>query len=291
MVSEPLTPDPADEQAHPAGDEPLWSESWYFDFADPQQNFRRVGAAGADAQREHDVDQRSAVRTGIADDRTVDFHGTGAIELNLEATDPCGLHRCRARDRSGYDDPAALLRGNRAGPSRRRWTWSRTTAGFRTVPDHTAIRDPVHGVRDRDRRRPRFRARRRARTARSLLGCARLVVDGLGVERSGSRRRHPCSRSISDTGAPPSASVTCNSQVSRSSNYRRSARERSPTTAYRCQPSSPSPAELDRDHRGPRACAGAADVTGRAYQPFSAAWVSVTTADGRTVSAGWNGTK
>ena len=36
-AAEPLTPAAADEGAHPAGDEPLWSESWYFDFADAQQ--------------------------------------------------------------------------------------------------------------------------------------------------------------------------------------------------------------------------------------------------------------
>jgi len=37
VVAEPLTPTAADEQAHPATGEPLWSESWYLDFADPGQ--------------------------------------------------------------------------------------------------------------------------------------------------------------------------------------------------------------------------------------------------------------
>ncbi len=37
VVAEPLTPVADDEGAHPADDEPLWNESWYFDFADPRQ--------------------------------------------------------------------------------------------------------------------------------------------------------------------------------------------------------------------------------------------------------------
>jgi hypothetical protein len=32
-----LIPDPVDEGAHEPGDEPLWNESWYWDFADPEQ--------------------------------------------------------------------------------------------------------------------------------------------------------------------------------------------------------------------------------------------------------------
>ena len=32
-----LVPDPADEGPHPPGEEPLWNESWYWDFADPDQ--------------------------------------------------------------------------------------------------------------------------------------------------------------------------------------------------------------------------------------------------------------
>ena len=37
-VPEPLQPNADDEGAHPPTDEPLWNESWYFDFADPAQN-------------------------------------------------------------------------------------------------------------------------------------------------------------------------------------------------------------------------------------------------------------
>ena len=38
-AAEPLTPAAEDEGPHPATDEPLWNESWYFDFADAQQGF------------------------------------------------------------------------------------------------------------------------------------------------------------------------------------------------------------------------------------------------------------
>lgn len=37
-VPEPLQPNADDEGAHPPTDEPLWSESWYFDFVDVAQD-------------------------------------------------------------------------------------------------------------------------------------------------------------------------------------------------------------------------------------------------------------
>jgi hypothetical protein len=37
VAAEALVPDPVDEGAHEPGDEPLWNESWYWDFADPEQ--------------------------------------------------------------------------------------------------------------------------------------------------------------------------------------------------------------------------------------------------------------
>ena len=37
VVPEPLRPSADAEAAHRAGEEPLWSESWYFDFVDSQQ--------------------------------------------------------------------------------------------------------------------------------------------------------------------------------------------------------------------------------------------------------------
>jgi hypothetical protein len=36
-------PDPADEAAHEPGAEALWNESWYWDFADPEQGIGRLG--------------------------------------------------------------------------------------------------------------------------------------------------------------------------------------------------------------------------------------------------------
>ncbi|PRC53804.1 phosphotransferase, partial [Mycobacterium sp. ITM-2017-0098] len=37
-VPEPLQPNAEDEGRHAPTDEPLWSESWYFDFVDPAQD-------------------------------------------------------------------------------------------------------------------------------------------------------------------------------------------------------------------------------------------------------------
>ena len=54
---------------HAAGDEPLWSESWYFDFADPEQGVGGWVRLGLMPNESTDMDQRAAVRTRHADDR------------------------------------------------------------------------------------------------------------------------------------------------------------------------------------------------------------------------------
>ncbi len=110
-VAEPLTPVADDEAAHPAGDEPPWNESWYFDFADPQQGIGgwiRLGLI---------PNQNTSWITGllcgpdIPTYALVDFHDTGGIELTLAATEPLQTYRVRMRGQGqAYDDPAALLR-------------------------------------------------------------------------------------------------------------------------------------------------------------------------------------
>ena len=73
-----------------------------------------VGAARPDAQREHDVDQRSAVAPApdMPTIALVDFHDTGAIELTLDAAEPLRTYTVTVRGNGrAYDDPAALLHG------------------------------------------------------------------------------------------------------------------------------------------------------------------------------------
>ena len=112
VVAEPLTPDPADEQAHPAGDEPLWSESWYFDFADPEQGFGgwvRLGLMPNENTTWINVLLCGPDMPTIA---LVDFHDTGAIELTLDAAEPLRTYTVTVRGTGqAYDDPAALLHG------------------------------------------------------------------------------------------------------------------------------------------------------------------------------------
>jgi hypothetical protein len=129
-VAEPLTPDPADEEAHPAGDEPLWSESWYFDFADPQQGvggWVRLGLMPNENTTWINVLLCGPDMPTIA---LIDFHDTGAIDLTLDAVEPLRTYTVAVRGTGqAYDDPAALLRGEpgRAVDMRMDLTW--TTAG------------------------------------------------------------------------------------------------------------------------------------------------------------------
>ena len=117
VVAQPLTPDAADEQAHTAGDEPLWSESWYFDFADPQQGIG--GWVRLGLMPNENTTWVNALLCG-PDMPTIalnDFENTGAIELTLDATEPLQTYAVTVRGSGqAYDDPAALLHGQAGKP-------------------------------------------------------------------------------------------------------------------------------------------------------------------------------
>ena len=138
-VAEPLTPRAEDEAAHPAGHEPLWNESWYFDFADSGQGIGgwiRLGLI---------PNQNTTWITGLVcgpDIPTfalVDFHDTGAVELTLDATEPLRTYRVSMRGRGqAYDDPAALLRDEPGRPVEMTmeltWTTTGTPYQYRITP-------------------------------------------------------------------------------------------------------------------------------------------------------------
>ena len=117
VAAEPLTPTAADEGSHAATDEPLWNESWYFDFADVGQGvggWLRLGLY---------PNQNTSWINGLLcgpDMPTFalnDFHDTGAIELTLKATEPLREYRVTMRGQGeAFDDPAALLRGEAGAP-------------------------------------------------------------------------------------------------------------------------------------------------------------------------------
>ena len=122
-----------------------------------------------------DFDEHRRDRTHPGRDRTAaDLRGDGAGERS--GVRRSGRAAARTTGQAGRGDDGVGLDDDRCPVP---------------VPDHPSIRDPVHGLGHRHRRRPRVLGQRRARSARPLLGRARLVVDGLGVERTASRRRHP----------------------------------------------------------------------------------------------------
>ena len=180
-----LQPDPADEAAHAPGEEPLWSESWYWDFADPEQGIGgwiRLGLmpnqnvawinaliCGPEIPTVACVDFRALLPENPNDVRS------GTTEMRHVATVPLKEYQVTVSGPAqAYDDPAALLRGEPGRPTDLGMdlTWSTTgtpyayriatryeipctvsgsvTADGRTYR-FTAVpgqRDHSHGVRD-----------------------------------------------------------------------------------------------------------------------------------------------
>ncbi|HXL62512.1 MAG TPA: phosphotransferase, partial [Mycobacterium sp.] len=149
VVAEPLTPAPDDEGPHVPTDEPLWNESWYFDFADAQQGIGgwiRLGLY---------PNQRTAWINALLcgpDMATVavnDFEAalpddpgavrTDAVDLALAATEPLRTYAVTLRGRGqAYDDPAALLHGEPGRPVELTmdlvWTTAGTPYQYRITP-------------------------------------------------------------------------------------------------------------------------------------------------------------
>ena len=135
-----LTPDPADEGAHQPGDEPLWNESWYWDFADPAQGvggWLRLGLVP-----NQNVAWINALVCGpnMPTVALVDFEAplpadpavarADGAELRHGAITPLQTYRVEARGTAQeYDDPSALLRGEPGRPVELAIDLTWTTAG------------------------------------------------------------------------------------------------------------------------------------------------------------------
>ncbi|BBY66682.1 DUF7064 domain-containing protein [Mycolicibacterium helvum] len=116
-----LTPDPADEGAHEPGDEPLWNESWYWDFADPAQGvggWIRLGLVPNQNVAWINAlvcgpDMPTVALVNFAAPLPVDpavAQADGA-ELRHGAITPLQSYRVEVRGTAqAYDDPSALLR-------------------------------------------------------------------------------------------------------------------------------------------------------------------------------------
>lgn len=139
-VPQPLTPNPKDELPHRPTDEPLWSESWYFDFVDasqgiggwvrlgliPHQRIAWVNAlvCGPDMPTVAINDFEVALP---ADPGHI---GTTSFELKLIPTDPLRLFRVDIQGQAeSFDDPADLLRGSAGQPAELTLALEFTTAG------------------------------------------------------------------------------------------------------------------------------------------------------------------
>lgn len=126
--SEALQPDPADENAHPPGGDPLWNESWYWDFADPEQGIGGWVRLGLVPNQNVAWINALICGPGIPTVACVDFHApmpenpndirSGDIEMRHAATIPLREYGVTVDGPAqAYDDPSALLRGESGRPT------------------------------------------------------------------------------------------------------------------------------------------------------------------------------
>lgn len=148
-VAAPLTPDAADEAAHPPGDDDLWNESWYFDFADagqgiggwirlglvPNQGIAWINAlvCGPDMPTVAVVDFQAPLPAALTDVRS------GDTQLTLAAVAPLQTYRVTVRGTGrSHDDAAALLRDDPGTPADLAidltWTTAGTPYQYRLTP-------------------------------------------------------------------------------------------------------------------------------------------------------------
>lgn len=126
-VPEPLQPSAQDEGRHPPTDEPLWSESWYFDFVDPAQECAGWIRLGLIPNQNQAWVNGLLCAPGGLTIAVLDFAAplpddhtrarADGVELDLEEIEPLRTYRVSLRGRGqAHDDPAALLRSEAGRP-------------------------------------------------------------------------------------------------------------------------------------------------------------------------------
>jgi hypothetical protein len=148
-AAEPLTPAASDEGPHMATDEPLWNESWYFDFADAQQGFGGWIRLGLYPNQHTAWINALLCGPDMPTIAVNDFEAvlpddpcavrTDAVDLALEATEPLRTYRVKVHGRGhAYDEPAVLLRGEAGRPVELTmdlvWTTVGTPYQYRITP-------------------------------------------------------------------------------------------------------------------------------------------------------------
>jgi hypothetical protein len=127
---QPLTPDAADEQAHPPTSEPLWNESWYFDFVDLPQGVGGWVRLGLMPNEKTTWINALLCGPDMPTIALLDFEGTGAVDVALDPTEPLQTYRVAVRGAGqAYDDPSALLRGEAGTPADMTMELTWTTVG------------------------------------------------------------------------------------------------------------------------------------------------------------------
>ncbi|BBY16167.1 DUF7064 domain-containing protein [Mycolicibacterium litorale] len=126
-TDEPPRPAAGDEGAHQPGDEDLWNESWYFDFADSGQGLGGWVRLGLVPNQDTAWINALVCGPDMPTIALVDFHATPpedytethteSAHLTLDSVEPLRTYRVTARGRGeAHDDPAALLRGEAGRP-------------------------------------------------------------------------------------------------------------------------------------------------------------------------------
>jgi hypothetical protein len=139
-VPEPLRPNTEDEGRHPKTDEPLWNESWYFDFADLDQSVGGWLRLGLIPNQNHAWINALLCGPEMPTIAVLDFEAplptdhthvsTDDIDLVLDAVDPLKSYRVTLRGSGqAYDDPADLLHGAAGRPVDVTMDLTWTTAG------------------------------------------------------------------------------------------------------------------------------------------------------------------
>ena len=126
-AAEPLRPSDDDESAHTATGEPLWSESWYADFADVASGFGGWVRLGLIPNQKtawlHALLCGPNLPTVALNDVEIPLPDdpwalqTGAVDFTHSAGDPLDAYRITLRGHAqSFPEPAVLLRGEQGAP-------------------------------------------------------------------------------------------------------------------------------------------------------------------------------
>ena len=139
-VGRALQPDPAEENAHQPGGEPLWSESWYWDFVDTDHAVGGWIRLGLIPNQGHAWINALVCGPDMPTVALLDFQAplpanpnllsSGGIEMRHGATTPLQEYRVEiSGPAQAFDDPSALLRGEAGRPARLSIDLTWTTVG------------------------------------------------------------------------------------------------------------------------------------------------------------------